>query len=278
MPIPADLNAICLVRPDGTGQHEVPLATTGDALHPDWSPDGKELAFVVGNEIWVAGVDGSGARSIASCSSDPCVALDYPAWSPDGSRIAFTRYNGPALANRPPPTSAVELVEVASRARTVVTDTKKLELVDQPRWSPDGRQLVLQIDRFSADGTEIGAAIATVSPSGGTSTPITDFSLFATYPDWNRISDTIVFTAHDVDPAATNVGLYTVRSDGSRLARITYPGSDSIRSVQPTWTPDGKHVLFVQWDSRQTAMVDADGSAIQQLGFKSSHPRLRPLP
>lgn len=278
-PTPGTLNAICLVKLDGTGRHALPLPPKGEATHPDWSPDGQNLAFVMSGEIWVAGVDGVDARSIAVCGGDPCMSLDYPAWSPDGTQIAFTRYDGPALAAGPPSTSAIELVQVASGTRTVVTETKRLQLVDQPRWARDGRRVVLQVERFADDGTETGAAIAVVASSGGSPMPITDFTLFATYPDWNRKTDLIVFTAHDVDPSGAPVGLYTVRSDGSKLTPLDYKGSDAVRSVQPTWTPDGAHVLFVQWDGRTPTMVDPDGSGLKTLdGFRASHPRLRPLP
>jgi Tol biopolymer transport system component len=70
---------IALIRPDGTGQH---VLTRGDS--PTWAPDGSQLAFARGGDIWTIGADGS----------DPKVLVkdgESPAWSRDGKMIAFMR-------------------------------------------------------------------------------------------------------------------------------------------------------------------------------------------
>ena len=36
---------ISLIRPDGTGSHVI-LGPPGDQNHPDWSPDGSQIAYV----------------------------------------------------------------------------------------------------------------------------------------------------------------------------------------------------------------------------------------
>ena len=268
------------MKPDGTGRHPLPLTSAGEAKHPDWSPDGTRLAFVVSDSVWVASVDGIDARMVAECAGDPCLGLDYPAWSPDGGRIAYGRYDGAPVAGGPPSSSAVEIVDVASGKRSVVTQTEQLELVDQPRWSPDGTSLVVQVERFTEDATETGAAIAVIKLAGDAKPkPITDFSMFATYPDWNPKDDRIVFTTHDIDPSGAPVRLFTVNSDGSKLTPIDYQGSAGEHSAQPSWTPDGSQVIFVQMGDRVTAIINPDGSGLQRLeSWPATHPRLRPTP
>ena len=59
-------------------------------IRPDWSPDGRRIAFVTeldGNfEIHVMSPDGSGRVRLTDN-----LAYDWsPAWSPDGQWIAFT--------------------------------------------------------------------------------------------------------------------------------------------------------------------------------------------
>ncbi|WEO78707.1 DPP IV N-terminal domain-containing protein [Cryobacterium sp. SO2] len=275
---PSDPSTICLVRPDGTGRHPLPTSETGEAVHPDWSPDGSRLTYVIHNEIWVTDVDGGNQKAVASCSQDDCLALDYPAWSPDGSRIAFTRYTGPPLGGGPPSSSAIDIVDVESRAVTTATQTDRLSLVDQARWSPTGDQLVVQLEQFTPDGTETGAAIAIVPTAGGTPTPITNFDLVATYPDWNPRSDSIVFASHDVDTEDEPVQLFTVNADGSGLTPLVFDGAATQRSVQPSWTPDGQQIIFVEWENRATSLINPDGTSLQTLTtFRASHPRLRPL-
>jgi Tol biopolymer transport system component len=273
-PTPSD--TICLARPDGTGAHPLPLTTPGEGKHPDWSPDGAQVTFVLNDSIWIAGVDGADARSVRTCDGD----CDYPAWSPDGKQIAYTRTIGPAIANGPPSSSAIEIVDVDSGEITVVTRTERLQLADQPRWSPDGDTLVIQLEQFKDDGSEIGASIA-ILPAKAGSMPkaITDQTLFGTYADWNPMKDEIVFTTHEYDASGAPVRLYTVRTDGSGLKELAYDGADGERSSHPSWTPDGKQVLFVQMNTRTAALVNADGTGLVLIDrISATHPRLRPTP
>jgi len=65
---------------------------------PSWSPDGKHIAFNIGNDagIFIMDADGSNIRQFTS-------DRDYePCWSPDGRQIVFERIVNPdaPLANR----------------------------------------------------------------------------------------------------------------------------------------------------------------------------------
>jgi Tol biopolymer transport system component len=60
-------------------------------FEPDFSPDGRRLAFSSrrsgdAGEIWLASTDGSNPQRLTHGSGPRQSA---PAWSPDGSRIAF---------------------------------------------------------------------------------------------------------------------------------------------------------------------------------------------
>jgi serine/threonine protein kinase/Tol biopolymer transport system component len=60
-----------------------------------WSPDGKQIAFAKGNQIFVANSDGSEPRQLLSAGG---TANDIR-WSPDGSILRFT-VNDPKTNNR----------------------------------------------------------------------------------------------------------------------------------------------------------------------------------
>jgi TolB protein len=59
-----------------------------EAREPALSPDGTQIAFIRGLELWVAGSDGTNARPLVRSSTK---LLGNPAWSPDGTQIAFDR-------------------------------------------------------------------------------------------------------------------------------------------------------------------------------------------
>jgi Tol biopolymer transport system component len=58
---------------------------------PDWSPDGKRIAFTRSDGIHTASASGHGVRRLTNSKSLPTPDRE-PAWSPSGTRIAFVRY------------------------------------------------------------------------------------------------------------------------------------------------------------------------------------------
>jgi dipeptidyl aminopeptidase/acylaminoacyl peptidase len=67
------------------GAPNVITASEKDISDPQWSPDGRRIAYVRGDEIRIVDVDGT--RDVL-VSSHPA-GVSMPRWSPDGRRIAF---------------------------------------------------------------------------------------------------------------------------------------------------------------------------------------------
>ncbi len=148
----------------------VPVASsTYDELTPDYSPDGKRLAFASNRsgdeEIWIANADGSSPEQVTSMKGPLCA---NPRWSPDGSTILFnSRREGSAdLYLLTPDTGEVRRI----------TDDPAEEV--EPRWSRDGRSIYfgstrtgrVEVWKTSAVGgpavriTQHGGLAATESP------------------------------------------------------------------------------------------------------------------
>ena len=72
-----------------TGRHEI-ASVKGDVDSPAWSPDGKEIAFDDGHNVYVVNAGGGGERRL---TDGPGNSLS-PRWSRDGSWIAFERLSG----------------------------------------------------------------------------------------------------------------------------------------------------------------------------------------
>jgi Tol biopolymer transport system component len=47
-------------------------------MDPTWSPDGSQIAFYRGGQVWVMNADGSGPRRVSPAD----VEASVPAWGP----------------------------------------------------------------------------------------------------------------------------------------------------------------------------------------------------
>jgi Tol biopolymer transport system component len=278
-----------LVHPDGTGDHiltEVP--GPGSQEHPDWSPDGRRLVMDVDfHALWVVDVDSTGestsAREVYSCEA-PCAFIQDGAWSPDGKEIAFLRYSqsatNPELADPP---QVVGLNIDTGQEHILYTSPKPSDSPFSPRWSPDGRQLVIDEALFASDrldeGEIVGERVVVVSADGSNARrELFDLAPgIGTSVDWGR-NGRIVTT--------TGGNLWTMKPNGTQLRQITNYDGVTTHAVQPTWTPAGNAVVFTY------VLGQFDGGEHPTLGFTGpngrpttvwsaqdpiiTHPRLQP--
>ena len=302
----ANSRSVRLTRSNGSDDHALVSSPLGQVTHPDWSPDGARIVFTVDDkELWVVDVDGSGLKQLPVTCGPDCYLLDGAAWSPDGKSIAYAHI---VLPDGGLPTSTIERLDLASGDVSVLyTSPEPLEIMLEVRWAPSGDAIVVDLSRYPSVESDVmsGSAIAVVEL--GASNPVarvlTDWSLFATYPDWSPDGSTIVFSTYDLgardagdlaDPAVAS-DLYTVAPDGTRLTRLTHNsvGGSLIRnatasgplSTQPSWSADGSSIVFVQvdgavWPGWQLAAIDPDGSKLRPLVgeefVQGTHPRERP--
>jgi DNA-binding winged helix-turn-helix (wHTH) protein/Tol biopolymer transport system component len=56
------------------------------------SPDGQQLAYVNGNDVYLAKADGSEPHKLPLVNLDSAIWPWIPVWSPDGNRLRFDRY------------------------------------------------------------------------------------------------------------------------------------------------------------------------------------------
>jgi Tol biopolymer transport system component len=178
----------------------------------------------------------------------------------------------------------LEVVDVASGRRTTVYETHE-GLIEYPRWSPDDTRLAFETLTVGASASWLSTV--TVGDGPGTARPITEKSLMATYPDWRRAGDLIVFTTYDLGEFQQTdepSNLYTIHPDGSGMRQLTHYGHGQERATQPTWTPDGARILFTlvgqdpgRFDGpRHAAFIDPDGTGLRVLDPDATHPRVRP--
>jgi uncharacterized repeat protein (TIGR01451 family) len=143
-----------------------------DAL-PAWSPDGLQVAYVKGTDIYVLPATGG---TPVQLTTDPANDT-HPTWSPDGTQIAFQSDRG----GNPD----VWVMPAAGGAATQLTSDPAAD--GSPDWSPDGTQLAFQSGRSGNNDIWIMPA------AGGAATQITTAAASDVNPDWSPDGTGIVF-------------------------------------------------------------------------------------
>src|SRR5437870_3294537 len=91
------------------------------------------IAFERGTAIWVANLDGSGAKKISKGTA--------PDLSPDGTRIAFHTDDSPKKEL----VRQIAIVDVATKNVTVFKKENPSENCQRAVWSPDGLHILFEI-------------------------------------------------------------------------------------------------------------------------------------
>jgi dipeptidyl aminopeptidase/acylaminoacyl peptidase len=130
------------------GGHPTQLTASEKPISdPQWSPDGRRLAYVRDDEIWVAELDGSRTTRVVAKPGGGRQAR----WSPDGQRLAFiSRRRGWSqvwLIDAPVPRRGRPAHEPKPPEASVLTESGVD--VDWFEWAPDGRRIAVMGHRLS---------------------------------------------------------------------------------------------------------------------------------
>ena len=128
------------LRASGSPPTQV-TASEHDVSDPQWSPDGRRLAFVREDEVWIVEADGSRlTRVVGQPGGGRC-----PRWSPDGRELAFiSRRRGWSQVWRitaPVPRRGRPQRQPKPPEAVAVTDAGTD--VEAFAWSPEGSRLVV---------------------------------------------------------------------------------------------------------------------------------------
>jgi Tol biopolymer transport system component len=279
-------DGIYLVRPDGSGHHQLVPEMTGSEIHPDWSPDGSRIAFVEQTlegltELWVINADGTDAERLYTCEL-PCNEIHYPDWSPDGESIYFSQNADVPPGEVVPRTFSIGRVDVADGGVDTVLSRDDGVEVWQARVSPDGNTIA-----YAAGSEKIGGAAILTSPvDGGPETQLTEWELLAAHPDWT-LDGRIVFHTYDlaIFPSMSEpANIFIMDADGGNLEQLTRFTESGLRAAQTRVAPDGSGVTFTHVEgagmgTRQLAFVEFGESEPRWLTTEpilGTHPHLRP--
>jgi serine/threonine protein kinase/Tol biopolymer transport system component len=257
-----------------------------------WSPDGAQLVYANGSDLYVGNHNGSAPRKLLSVSD---VAHDLT-FSPDGRRIRFTLGN-PFTGN----TSLWEVRADGIGLHALLPDWNNPAHECCGKWTPDGRYFVFV--STNSKGTNIWAL---PEPRGllrkGSPAPLqlTTGPLIFSYPLPSRDGGKLFvigtqprgelvrydgrskqfvpflsgISASELDFSSDNKWvtyvaypdntLWRSRPDGSDRLQLTYP---PLETHLPRWSPDGNQIAFiaVHGDTWKIFFISPLGGTPQEL-------------
>ena len=240
---------------DGAGQKQ--LTHLGSiALSPHVSPDGSRVAFSgvtkEGWQILMYSLDLNRLVSFPRFGGD-----NYsPSWSSDGQNIAFSSSR----------TGNGEIYAVNSIGANLrrLTESKGPDV--SPTWNPktsaqiawvSGRTGLPQIFTMASDGTNV--------------VRMTDQG-YAVSPSWSPNGQFLAFAwVRHYGPGAPGASdIYVMDIASKQWAQLTHDGG---RNDFPSWSPDGRHIVFQSNRTGKTQIwtMLADGSQQRQLTMKGEN-------
>jgi Tol biopolymer transport system component len=216
--------AIFTMKPDGSDL-QLFIALPGKVWNgsPTYSPDGTKVAFDASLEV----KGGPASHIFVTTVKSPLGTVEdlglgnCPAWSPDGEKIIFD------VQARNPERAKVGVWTMNSDG----TDRKWLCEGERGRWSPDGTRVAVRSDHEGLQSLYI------VTPR---------FRKRILYEDYERV------VGASWSPDSSQLTFIGHRNGQAELAIVSAKGEDETFSVrwrgnigwQPSWSPDGKQILF----------------------------------
>jgi Tol biopolymer transport system component len=211
---------------------------------PALSPDGKQVAFVALNQLYVMAI----GRTPVALTSDSFYKQE-PAWSPDGKTLAYVSdRNG--IEN-------IYLHDVASNDTSgdkQISPSNSAQIM--PAWSPDTKSIAFQ------DQT---GAILLLNVVTGEVKPLAPATFFPGRPSFSADGKTVAIATIKPYTKRFREGTSSILTVDVATGKTEFFSPAPFESITtrtedgPVYAPNGKEIAFIMDDLLYTMPVDANG-------------------
>ena len=226
---------------DSDGENFRRLTDFGDlTVSPSWSPDGTRIAYTSWKSsgssetsglprIYELNLETGEERSLPANREG-----DYftPTYSPNGRDLTFAVTGG----NR----SGIFRYDWERNCCLTHLSGGRWDDIS-PTYSPDGQWVAFNSNRL---GTRY-PQIYVMSAEGGEADLLSPYlhgqEGYYTSPDWSPVADHVAFHGRVSRRGSYQILVSDVSDQGRRLRQLTWEGNNE----DPSWAPDGRHLVFV---------------------------------
>ena len=200
------------------------------ATEARWSPDGKHVAYIANDQLWIADPNGANPRQLTRVNG----GATGPVWSPIGDKIAFTSSVYPECS-----TDACN----ASKSKAAADNKVKAHIADQlmyrhwTAWDEGTRSHLFVVGLDGGPPKDLVPGARYDIPPG----PFGGSEGYAWSPDGREIA----YTAKDqgrADATATDLNVYIVSTIAGAPVAITSTNKGADQN--PVYSPDGRFIAY----------------------------------
>jgi Tol biopolymer transport system component len=204
-------------------------------------------------------------QSLISTPSSTPLPTPFPTFTPTPAPTPMGGSHWIAFSDELNGNRDVYIIKTDGSNKTRLTSNEDWDW--SPTWSPDGKQIAFLSMRSG------NSEIYIMDIDGSNTKRLTHNQSYEGYPAWSPDGKNIAFVSDrdEPDPAGCedsvegcNSNIYVIDIDSLDETRLTDASSDD---QGPSWSPDGKHIVFFSTHDGnvQIFMMDSDGSHTTRL-------------
>ncbi|MBI1793556.1 MAG: hypothetical protein HYR70_05140 [Chloroflexi bacterium] len=247
--------SLWIVNVDGSGERKLTGIENNESQSSNyllqWSPDGKWIGYISGDDLWIISPDGSIKRKILSIQDTDKKIIRVYRWSPDSSKIAYAQASD--WGDRTSIT--IGLLDLVTGKISEI-DSYQSPLTITLFWTPDGNHLLLSKDpSFLLFDINAQKFVKTKEiPGWHECTAWWYDQLF-----WSPNEQWFAYTFHGNGPYY-NRWLCVSNLDGTVNYEINYSDVNGIYAIPPAWDKTGNYLYLVvrNYDDPPHPEIDPD--------------------